>query len=185
MSDFLFNREEILASLHALSEVLEQRGSGPQTVVVVGGSFVTLQGMRTEGTRDIDTANRLPDVLKDAAAEVAQRRGYRADWLNDRAVPFVPSEFSIDQCSVLMETGPLRVLTPPPETVFLMKLQASRSRDQEDLIALWRECSFESFEAVVDQYQTAYPLATQDPYLINYVRDIAERSKSRDLGPDR
>lgn len=117
---------------------MHRRASAP-TVVIAGGSFLALNGWRADGTRDVDAVTRLDEAVKAAAAEVARVYGFSVDWLNDRALPFVPATFEIERCAVLVEHEGPRVLGPPPDVVLLMKLAAARpGQDRIDMIALWR-----------------------------------------------
>jgi hypothetical protein len=102
MTDFLFDRDEIMAALSAVAEILDTNSADLQTLVMVGGSYLTVNGWRDEGTRDIDNVTYLSDAIRDAAAEVGRTRGYEPGWLNDHAVPFGPQELPVDQCSVLL-----------------------------------------------------------------------------------
>jgi hypothetical protein len=76
---------------------------------------------------------------------------------------------------VLLDLARLLVLGAPLRQVFVMKLFAARgrARDYDDLVALWPACGFESAEQAVELYRSAYPHETEDPHLVEYVRDLA------------
>ena len=169
----LLTPEEIRAVLVEVGEHLASQGLSA-TVVIAGGSFLALNGWRADGTRDVDAVTRLDEAVKAAAAEVAGVHGFTVDWLNDRALPFVPATFEVDRCAVLIEHEGLRVLGPPPEVVLLMKLAAVRpGQDRVDMIALWPHCSFGSAVAAVQGFRHAYPMEPDDPHLVDYVTAIA------------
>jgi hypothetical protein len=73
---------------------------------------------------------------------------------------------------VLYESPQLRVLGPPPDVVFLMKLSAARTTDHRDMAVLWPKCSFSSPEAAVAAFYDAYPLEEPDKNLERFVADI-------------
>jgi hypothetical protein len=58
----------------------------------------------------------------------------------------------------------------------MMKLFAARgrTRDYDDLVALWPECGFESAEQAVELYRAGYPHEAEDPHLLDYIRGLAE-----------
>ena len=51
-----------------------------------------------------------------------------------------------------------------------MRLFAARvrTRDDDELVALWPECGFDSAEEAVELYRDAYPHEAEDPYLVEY-----------------
>jgi hypothetical protein len=63
----------------------------------------------------------------------------------------------VEDCEVLLEHRALRVLGPPPDFIFLMKLYAARAPDYDDLVALWPYCSF----GTADEAGTARPTHTR------------------------
>lgn len=145
----LLTPEQIRAVLIEVGERLASQGLCG-TVVIAGGSFLALNGWRAEGTRDVDAVTRLDEAVKAAAADVAGVHGFTLDWLNDRALPFVPSTFEVERCAVLIEHEGLHVLGPPSDIVFLMKLAAARpGQDHADMIALWPHCTFDSAATAV------------------------------------
>lgn len=166
-------RDELEALFGDLADELAERGVS-QEVLMVGGSWLLWFGDR-EATRDVDSAKHLTLEASAAVARVASRRDLDADWLNDRAQAFVPAAFDIGSCEVAFEREHLRVLVPPPETIFVMKLYRASPQDVEDMALLWRRCSFTSPEDAVEQFEVSYPHAPEDPYLANLVRDIVER----------
>ena len=86
-------------------------------------------------------------------------------------LPFVQAD-----CDVLLDRPRLLVLGAPLRQVFMMKLFAARvrTRDYDDLVALWPECGFDSAEKAVELYRDAYPHEAEDPYLVEYVRGLAD-----------
>ena len=78
----------------------------------------------------------------------------------------------------LPQTGPrhtIVVLGAPLRQVFVMKLFAARARtrDHDDLVALWPRCGFASAEEAVELYRAAYPHEAEDPHLVEYVRGLS------------
>jgi hypothetical protein len=171
----LLDREEILDSLGDVAELLAAwiPEHPPTVIVVVGGSYMALQGLR-HATADVDTISRLEVTVRDAVNVVARRRHLRPNWLNDYAKPFTPVGFRLEMCDVLFDHPHLRVLGPPPDCIFLMKLYASRAPDFDDMVALWPRCTYASASEAAERFVAAYPAAAPDPDLIPYIASVVE-----------
>jgi hypothetical protein len=171
----LFDRDEILESLGDVAELLAAwiPEHPPTVLVVVGGSYMALQGLR-HATADVDTITRLEVTVRDAVSVVARQRHLRPNWLNDYAKPFTPVGFRTEICDVLFDHPSLRVLGPPPDCIFLMKLYASRAPDFDDMVTLWPRCTFASASVAAECFVAAYPAALPDPDLIPYIAAVAE-----------
>jgi hypothetical protein len=57
-----------------------------------------------------------------------------------------------------------------------MKLLAGRAPDHDDMIVLWPRCRFGSAQAAVAAYYSAYPFEEHDPYLVDYVQQVADQA---------
>lgn len=176
LSESLFDRDTIVRSLNEVASVLEDSDSDPAVLVVVGGSYLALHGLR-ESTADIDTVRRMEASLRAAVEVVAERRDFSPNWLNDRAAPFTPIGLSIEESELLFEHPRLRAYGPPPRLVFAMKLYAGRAPDHDDMVALWPHCGFENADEALHAYHAAYPHAPDDEYLLEYVRTIARQAQ--------
>jgi len=44
------------------------------------------------------------------------------------------------------------------------------------MIALWPRCGFTDAQAAVDAFYLAYPFEEHDPYLVDYVQQIADQA---------
>jgi hypothetical protein len=140
-------------------------------VLMVGGSWMLWFGLR-DSTRDVDSARKLPAEAAPVIADMARRHDLDPDWLNDSATPFLPFGLDLTSCATVYSSDSLTVSTPPPDTIFLMKLQRASAPDREDMIALWPLCAFSGADDVVERFESAYPHASQDEYLGSFVEDI-------------
>ncbi len=170
----VLGKHEILGYLREVADELAVRGLVCR-LVVVGGSYLALHDLR-ESTADIDSLTKLTDELRAVIQHIADRHKLRVDWLNDSAMAFAPAGFDADRCDVLYEHRNLTVLGPPPGQVFLMKLLAGRAPDHDDMTVLWPASGFSDAQAAVDAYYLAYPFEEHDPYLVDYVQQIADQS---------
>jgi hypothetical protein len=149
----------------------ELKADEQQTLLIVGGALLAWRGLR-DTTRDVDSVKRLDDAMKAAVARVAERHDLAPHWLNDSASAYMPDTLKIDDCEVLFESPSLRVLGAPANQVFLMKVNASRATDTDDLEVLWPLCTFTSPEAAAEAFYEAYPTEEFDPHLADHIRRI-------------
>jgi hypothetical protein len=170
----VLDRDEIVDSLADVGALLASwlPDREPTVLVVVGGSYMALRGLR-HATADVDTVTRLQVTVRDAVNVVARRRHLRPNWLNDYAEPFTPVGLRLDMCDVLLDMPSLRVLGPPPDCIFLMKLYAGRAPDVDDMVTLWPLCTFASASEAAERFVAAYPQAPPDPGLIPFIAEVA------------
>jgi hypothetical protein len=181
VSDTPLDGESITRYLHEVAERLTP--AGPQhLVIVVGGSLLAWHGLR-DRTKDVDTVRRVEPELRAAAEAVALDHDLPLDWLNDRAAGWAPSTFKAEDCDVLLDHPRLKALGMPLGQVFLMKLNALRDADQEDLTRLWPLTGFASAQEAVEQFWLAYPLEANDPYLVEEIERIAARARREQTAP--
>ena len=167
---------EIRALLLELADVLPD---GEQhSITVVGGAVLALHELRST-TADVDTVRHLPEAVRAAAAVVAEAHDLGPDWLNDAAAAFRPATMDETARHVLLDHPRLRVFGAPLREVFLMKLYAARTRDYDDLVAMWPRCGFESAAEAAAEFTRAFPHAPDDPYLAGWIEGIATRSAER------
>ena len=90
-----------------------------------------------EATRDVDSARRITSAIRAAVNAVAEEHGFEPNWLNDRAMMYLPQGLRDEACEVVLDHPYLRVLVPPPDDVFVMKLYAARGEvDHDDMVRL-------------------------------------------------
>src|SRR5271156_5607662 len=75
-------REDIRALLDDLSAELAERGARAE-LFLVGGAALAVAYDAMRATRDLDAVFIPTDVVRQAAAAVAEREGLAQDWLND------------------------------------------------------------------------------------------------------
>lgn len=118
----------------------------------------------------------MTEALKVAAATVARRHGLPETWLNDRAAMFRPATLRAVDCDTLLDRPQLLVLGAPLRQVFLMKLNAYREPDRDDLVRLWPHAGFTSPAQASEEFELAYPHLDRDPYLIDLIAQLAAAS---------
>jgi hypothetical protein len=171
-----FDRARLLSALASLDEALQARGLPRQDLIVVGGSYLALAHLR-DSTMDVDVVTRLTEATRQAVAEVADRHGVSARWLNDNAATFRPRGLTAEHCTTVVDGPALRVLAPSADWIFLMKMYSGRLVDRPDLARLWTHTGFTAPAEAVARYWQAYPHAPEDPYLEGFIAEILRQLK--------
>jgi hypothetical protein len=175
------NLEQIEVYLREVGDALRELRTN-RTVVAVGGGYMMWLGLR-DATRDLDAISTVDSHLKTIVAAVAAEHDLQPDWLNSNARAFAPAGLSEANCTVLFAHGGLKVLGPTADWVFLMKLNAARPLDQQDMIGLWPIAGFSSAAEAVTRFYDAYPMEEPDEFLVDFVEQIATAS-NRSTRPD-
>ncbi len=170
MSDGLLDAAAIMRLLDEVAEELPPGGM-QHLMVVVGGALLAFRGLR-DATRDVDSGIRLDAEVLAASERVAGSHGLSKRWINDSAAAFLPATFELADCVELLDRPTLRVLGVSWNQLFLMKLNASRAVDTDDIEAIWPHCAFGSAEAAVEAFYEAYPLERHDEFLADRIRAI-------------
>ena len=172
------NADEIRSNLEALAQELGSTGE-EVPVVIVGGALMAFRNLR-ESTTDIDTVSSISPELRAAIERVATSRHLPKHWLNQSAMAFAPNTLLEVEQHVVLKRGRLKVLGVSNELLFLMKLNSNRRRDHDDLLRIWPMTTFTDADHVLREYNTAYPMSTNDPYLLHWLEDFiktAEQNK--------
>lgn len=140
-------------------------------LVVVGGALLAWHGLRY-ATRDVDSVERLDEVLKIAVERVAARHDLAPRWINDAAAQFLPAGFDLAGSTVVLDHPQLLVLGPSLDQVFMMKLFAGRAVDSDDLRQLWPRTSFGTAAAAAAAFEAAYPHEDPDPHLAEWLDSV-------------
>lgn len=140
-------REEIVSALTELAAELQRRGTTAE-MYVVGGAAIALAFDERRATRDIDAVFEPKNVVYEAAAAVATKRGLPSGWLNDAVKGFLAGE-DPDATPVLDLPG-LRCLTASPRILLALKVLAHRvGEDEADVRLLAAELGLHRAEEVL------------------------------------
>jgi hypothetical protein len=120
---------------------------------IVGGAAIALMNGQRGTTRDIDAALHPADVVKAAAADVAQAHGLPLDWLNDAALAYIPPVGAEDWIDVVRE-GSVTISIGSPQMLLAMKLYANRGRrDADDIDYLLGVCGVTTVQDAQEIYE--------------------------------
>lgn len=142
--------------VHTLLRELARRLHKSNTTAgirVVGGAAIALMNDQRGTTRDIDAALHPADVVKAAAAGIAQANGLPLDWLNDAALAYIPPVGAEDWIDVVRE-GSVTISIGSPQMLLAMKLYANRGRrDADDIDYLLGVCGVTTVEEAQEIYE--------------------------------
>jgi hypothetical protein len=165
-------REEIRTLLDDLSAELRVRGAKAD-VFLVGGAAIAVAYDEARSTRDLDAVFLPTDVVRQAAAAVAERRGLVPDWLNDAVKGFLPGPDPDAQR--FYESASLNVDVASARYLLAMKLFAARAEnDADDIMFLYRQLGFTTVEEGLDLVASVYqnrPIPAKVQYLVAEVVD--------------
>jgi hypothetical protein len=148
-------RDDIRVLLHELSQELAARGARAE-LFLVGGAALAVAYDATRATRDLDAVFIPSDVVRDAAATVADREGLAQDWLNDAVKGFLPGPDPDAQR--FYSSDSLIVDVASPRYLLAMKLFAARAEiDADDIILLYHQLGFTTVDEGLDLVEQAYP----------------------------
>lgn len=182
-NDDLFDRDRMVELLSTVGEVLADEGVPEQELIIVGGAYMALAERRFM-SQDVDTLGALTPAVASAAQRIAREQGLDSTWLNSGPTPFWPAGLRRSACREVLHVGSLRVLVPPPEFVFAMKLFSYRPKDFDDLSHLWLACRFPDRDAAVAFYWEQYPHEPHDPYLASLIDEIEARIERDGIADD-
>ncbi len=148
-------REDIRALLDDLSTELAARGARAE-LFLVGGAALAVAYDAMRATRDLDAVFIPTDVVRQAAAAVAEHKGLAEDWLNDAVKGFLPGPDPDAQR--FYSSDSLIVDVASPRYLLAMKLFAARAEiDADDIILLYRQLGFTTVDEGLDLVEQAYP----------------------------
>lgn len=146
-------RDEIIAALKMLSDILSSRGIKAD-LFLVGGAALCVAYRAREQTRDVDAIFTHTGEVRKAALDVARMMDLPEHWLNDAVKGFL--EQSDPSPLPIMDAEGLRVMAASPRYLLAMKLLASREEDESDIRFL---CDYlgirtaaEALQVVLDVY---------------------------------
>ena len=128
------DRDEIEGALRELAQELDERGAIAR-IYLVGGAAMVLAYQSRFSTDDVDGSGYPTDEVLAVAAEVAERRGLRSNWLDDSVKVYFPVA-SEPEWRPVIKVGSVEVVVADERTLLAMKMRASRGRRDEADIEL-------------------------------------------------
>jgi nucleotide-binding universal stress UspA family protein len=150
------DRDEIEAALRELARQLDERGVTAR-IYLVGGAAMVLAYESRFSTDDVHGSDYPTDEVLAVAAEVAERRGLRPNWLDDSVKVYLPVAGEPEWRPVI-KVGSVEVAVADERTLLAMKMRASRGRrDEADIQFLVGKGQITSVDDALALYEEYFP----------------------------
>lgn len=184
-------RDDIVAGLRELVAELSSRGQTGRIRLVGGAAIALTVDVDRPSTVDIDAPLEPAGPVLEAAAAIASRHGWRADWINDAVTMFLPNGLGTrtPEWRTVHQGPHVTVQVASPDTLLAMKLHAAQrrgNRDAGDLAALLPLCGITSLQAAEQLYGDFYPgdgLTERTLQLVRRLLDNDQPAKPRPVIP--
>ena len=178
------SKEQILAALARLNELLHEKGVIGE-VCIFGGSAMVLAFDARESTRDVDGIFVPKQDVITSARQVAEEFGFEPDWLNDGVKGFISdeAEYTADGMPVFSN---LRIMRPTTEYLLAMKCLASRAADaatdgdRADIMTLLKLTGITSASDVCDLVVRYYKESLLPPRVRFYIEELVSELPAQD-----
>lgn len=84
------DRQDLIDGLREVVRAAHEKGITGVSIRIVGGAALRLAYFDRDTTADIDAQIEPMDRLEPIIEGIARDRGWRSDWLNNKAVMFIP-----------------------------------------------------------------------------------------------
>lgn len=139
-------RDRILQLFRMLNEELAQANTVGE-LHVVGGAVMCLAFQSRKATRDVDAIFEPKDVVRAAAARVAEREDMPSDWLHDAVKAYLGPRNAFG-AEPFLDLPHLRVFVAEPHYLLALKCASMRLgpefRDEDDVRYLLRHLDIRS-----------------------------------------
>ncbi len=178
------SKEQILAALARLDELLREKGVIGE-VCIFGGAAMVLAFDARESTRDVDGIFVPKQDVIASARQVAEEFGFEPDWLNDGVKGFISdeAEYTADGMPVFSN---LRIMRPTTEYLLAMKCLASRAADaatdgdRADIMTLLKLTGISDAADVCDLVVRYYKESLLPPKVRFYIEELVAELSSED-----
>ncbi|MCY4075980.1 MAG: DUF6036 family nucleotidyltransferase [Acidobacteria bacterium] len=164
------DRNTLVELLEEVDRELQFRRARAQ-IYVIGGAAMSLAYARERTTADIDArVEKGHSALLEAVRTVARRRGLPDSWLNEQATTAIPRTMDGNP-RTLYASEHLTVTGASPRHLLAMKLQAGRTKDEQDIAVLVAELGLASPAEAMAVHDELFP----DEPLDRAKRELIER----------
>jgi hypothetical protein len=176
------SKEQILAALARLDELLREKGVIGE-VCIFGGAAMVLAFDARESTRDVDAIFVPKADMLEAALQVSEEFDLRFDWLNDGVKGFVTPKGEVTSDG-MPKFENLRIMRPTAEYLLAMKCLASRVEDyshqgdKSDVITLLRMLGMTDSAAVCDLVAHYYKESLLHPKVRFFIEEIVSELRN-------
>lgn len=152
------DRDDLIAGLRDVVRQPHERNIKGVSIRIVGGAALRLAHFDRDTTADIDAQIQPIDELSPIILDIAKQRGWPEDWLNNKAVMFIPAWGRAVQWQPLLDDENVSISIAPLDALLAMKLNAARpGRDTDDIVKLLALNSIASVSEATDLFGAFYP----------------------------
>jgi hypothetical protein len=176
----LLTNELLSDALTELGQLAHDEGKVIDVAVYGGAALLMVSNFRIS-TKDVDAVadDEGQRVIERLASQIAERRGWTNDWLNDEVFGFLSESVEgLDQHHHYFRSYPsehepgLRVFVPTPEYLLAMKLTAMRiggdggTKDRDDILNLMAIVGLTSRDDTLAFVSSFYPDAKKSSKVV-------------------
>ena len=119
-------RQDLIDGLREVVRAAQKQGISGVSIRIVGGAALRLAHFDRETTADIDAQIEPMDHLVPIIEAIARNRGWRSDWLNNKAVMFIPTWGQAVDWEPILDDANVSIAIAPVDALLAMKLNAAR-----------------------------------------------------------
>lgn len=152
------DRQDLIDGLSELVRKARANGLTGISIRIVGGAALRLGYFDRATTSDIDARIEPLEPLIPIIEEIARDHGWPADWLNNKAVMFIPTWGQQVDWEPVFDDPDVSIAIAPIDALLAMKLNAARpGRDTDDIAKLLALNEINSVSAAEDLFESFYP----------------------------
>jgi hypothetical protein len=152
------DRQDLIDGLRDVVRAAHENGITGVSIRIVGGAALRLAHFDRNTTADIDAQIEPIEELTPIIETIARDRGWTKDWLNNKAVMFIPSWGQQVEWESVLDDSNISIAIAPLDALLAMKLNAARpGRDTEDIAKLLALNEIGSAAAAETLFESFYP----------------------------
>jgi hypothetical protein len=151
-------RQDLIDGLREVVRAAHDNGITGVSIRIVGGAALRLAYFDRDTTADIEAQIEPMDRLEPIIKSIARDRGWRNDWLNNKAVMFIPTWGRAVEWEPILDDANVSIAIAPLDALLAMKLNAARpGRDTDDIAKLLALNDIDSVVAAENAFESFYP----------------------------
>jgi hypothetical protein len=150
--------QDLIDGLREVVQAARDEGITGVSIRIIGGAALRLAYFERETTADIDAQIEPLAELAPIIESIASRRGWSRDWLNAKAVGYIPNWGRGVEWRSLLDDENVSIAVAPVDALLAMKLNAARpGRDIDDIAKLLTINKIRSVEHAEELFESFYP----------------------------
>jgi hypothetical protein len=152
------DRQDLIDGLREVVRAAHEQGITGASIRIVGGAALRLAHFDRDTTSDIDAQIEPMDRLEPIIEGIARKRGWRSDWLNNKAVMFIPTWGQAVDWKPILDDANVSIAVAPLDALLAMKLNAARpGRDTRDIAKLLVLNEIDTVTSAEALFESFYP----------------------------